>query len=176
MVSPETTKPFQFELRSIFLPTTAVGVAFGLLRWLGPFGFFLFVIVAVQCSAVIVIMIKSKGTAWPGVVIPGVFVAVLFIAAALKQFNEVGELLDPTLAILFASLAAWFGGGLAASEAAKSRSLFLRWSLPLQFAWVVIVCVIVFNYFIEGLRAFRLIRFSVTGSSWAWRCRRLTWP
>jgi len=70
MASPETTsppKPFQFSLASIFLATAAVGVALGLLRWLGFSDFASVVYVAVQNSAVIAVWVKSRGTAWFGV-------------------------------------------------------------------------------------------------------------
>src|SRR5882672_3853972 len=58
-------KPIQFGLRSLFLATTAIAVAFGVLKWFGP----LALVLGVQFSAVIAILVKSKGTAWPGVVI-----------------------------------------------------------------------------------------------------------
>lgn len=45
MASPKNTtpndgKPFQFSLRSIFVATSAVAVALGVLNWVGPRDFF----------------------------------------------------------------------------------------------------------------------------------------
>ena len=141
MISPPL-KPFQFDLRSIFLATSAIAVALGLLKWLGPLAFLVLVVLVVQCSAVIAILIKSKGTAWLGVVIPQPMVVFLFIAAALSQFNKVGELPDAALAsgtIFWASLAGWFVGGLTASEATRKQSWFLRWSWLLLVIWLLLV-------------------------------------
>ncbi len=63
--SDSAPEPFQFRLRSIFLATSAVVAALGVLMWLGPF----YMILPIQCGAVIAILVKSKGTAWRGVLI-----------------------------------------------------------------------------------------------------------
>ena len=136
MVSPETTKPFQFGLRSIFLATSAIAVTLGLLHWLSPFGFFLFVIVAVQCSAVIAVLLKSDGTALRGVLIAGPSAAVLIMY--LSEFN-----LSFFGVIVAASVGAWFGGGLAAYAESKRQSRFLRWAWLLALIWFVIVDAII---------------------------------
>src|SRR5260221_1225503 len=79
MTSPDAApKPFQFRLRSIFLATAAVGVAFGLLRWLG---LAILVILAVQTAAIIALFVKSNGTAWRGMVCAGLVVALLLLAS-----------------------------------------------------------------------------------------------
>jgi hypothetical protein len=130
----ESRAPAQFSLRSLFLATAALAVILGLLRWLGPAGFDLFLIVAVQCSAVIAVLAQSRGTAWPGVVIAGLFVgfAVLFLVA-FHNFDD-DEVMFPLFLIL-ASFAAWIGGGLAASQATKKQSSFLRLSWLLALVW-----------------------------------------
>jgi len=131
MASPETTsrpKPFQFGLRSIFLATAAVGVTFGLLRWLGP-GISAFVfILAVQCAVVRAILVISKGAARTSVVTGGFWggaVGLMFVGLGIPFI----------LCVLpfFVSLGAWFGGGLWAAY--NGRSLFLRWAFSLLFAW-----------------------------------------
>jgi hypothetical protein len=135
MTSPdETQKPFQFGLRSIFLATAAVGVAFGLLKWLG----LLALILAVQFSAVVAVLVLTKGTAWRGVVIGGSLAAVFILL-----FPPRIELLH-TIA-LWASLLAWLGGGFAADTKAKRRSHFLRWTWLLVSVWLLILRVTFFD-------------------------------
>jgi hypothetical protein len=128
-----TPKPFQFGLRSIFLVTSAIAVTLGVLKWrLGPLGFAGLVIATVQCAAVIAVLAKSKGTAWPGFIVPGLSVPFVIVAYGARA---------SVVALFFASLAAWFGGGLTASEATRERSWFLEWSWLLSLIWFLLVLV-----------------------------------
>ena len=144
MTSTETTtpkKPIQFGLRSMFLATAAVGVALGLLEWLGFSDFASVVYVAVQSSAVIAVWVKSRGTAWFGVLNGGLTAALLLIVLS--------ELHASFLSVYcWASLGAWFGGGLAADAKAKRRSPFLRWAWLTALAWFLIALVIEFASFV----------------------------
>jgi len=146
MASPETTsppKPFQFSLASIFLATAAVGVALGLLRWLGFSDFASVVYVAVQNSAVIAVWVKSRGTAWFGVLNGGLTAALLLIVLSELHASFFS-------AYCWASLGAWFGGGLAADAEAKRRSPFLRWAWLSALARFMIVVVIEFASFVTN--------------------------
>ena len=137
--SPETTtsqKPFQFGLRSIFSATSVVSLALGLLKWLGPTTFVGLVIVAVQSSAVITVLVQSRGTAWLGMVIGGSFAALHVVVLS--------DLHAPFAMILFfTGYGAWFGGGLGASEETKRRYRFLRCSWLFAAVWFLAVVVIV---------------------------------
>jgi hypothetical protein len=61
MTSPQTTKPFQFRLRSIFLATAAVGVTLGLWKCLGTHDFLTAVFLTAPLAATVVVMVKVKG-------------------------------------------------------------------------------------------------------------------
>jgi len=67
MTSQKNTKPFQFGLRSIFLVTSAIAVAFGVLKWLGPKEFLMAVFLTTPIQAAVAILLKGKGgwySAW----------------------------------------------------------------------------------------------------------------
>lgn len=130
MTSPgSATRPFQFRLRSLFLVTSAIGIALGVLKLrLGPLGLVGLVIATVQSSAVVAVLVKSRGTAWPGFVVPGLSVPFVIVAYGARA---------SVVALFFASLAAWFGGGLTASEATRERSWFLEWSWLLSLIWLL---------------------------------------
>jgi len=136
MTSQENTEPFQFHLGSVFLITSAIAVAFGLLHWFGPDAFSLQVMMAVQFVAISAILVTSKGTAWPSVATCGL------IAAAIVQVSTGFEFQHLPHIFYWASFAAWLGGGLAADAESKRRSRFLRWAwllaLPLKLAQVAI--------------------------------------
>src|SRR5260221_727551 len=120
--SPSPEKPFQFDLASIFLVTSAIAAILGLLHWLGPHVFALVVIPAVQSAAVVAILTKSKGTAWPGVLFPALFVAVVFF------FNGLSHVWVLHLLYFWATISAWIGGWFWASQETKHQSRFLRWA------------------------------------------------
>jgi hypothetical protein len=126
MASPNAAhKPFQFDLRSIFLATSAIALALGVLKWFGPDTFVAFVILEVQCSAVIAILVMSKGTAWRGVVFAGLTMALLAMVTR-----------PPFLIVLiWVSLVAWLGGGVSADAETRKRSRFVRWAFLLGLAW-----------------------------------------
>src|SRR5258708_1645287 len=60
MAEIATDKPFQFSLWSLCVATSAIAVAFGLLKWLGPEN----LVLVVQFAAVVAVLVMSKGTAW----------------------------------------------------------------------------------------------------------------
>src|SRR5258708_6146611 len=128
MAEIATDKPFQFSLWSLFVATSAIAVAFGLLKWLGPEN----LVLVVQFVAVVAVLVMGQGTAWPWVVGPGLFAAV--VVFTLSHFH--------VLAVPYwASLAAWCGGGLAADAESKRRSRFLRAAWQLALIWLAIVLV-----------------------------------
>jgi hypothetical protein len=118
-------KPLQFGLRSIFLATSAVGLALGVFKWLGHDIF----VLTVQLAAVVAILVKSRGTALRGVVILGTLVA--FPMLGLAHFHVESFVVIGT----WASLAAWFGGWLASDAEARKRSRFVRWAWLLGLIW-----------------------------------------
>jgi len=128
MASQETTsppKPFQYGLQSIFMATAAVAGAFGVWHWAGEASF----ILTVQLSAVIAVLVKSKGTAWPGVVLGGLLVLMVILLLQLGVRTSV------FLWSFWGSLAAYLGGGLAANAETKKHSRFLRWTPLIVLAW-----------------------------------------
>jgi hypothetical protein len=125
--TPAAPEPFQFRLRSIFLATAAVGVALGLLHWFGAVA----LILAVQFSAVVAILVISRGTALRGVVIVGGFVALYSMLTSEWPVVAFGT-----------SLTAWFGGALTADADSKRRSFFLRWAWLFALIWPLIVVLI----------------------------------
>jgi len=132
MVSPETmtpseAKPFQFRLRSIFLATAAVGMALGLLKWLGPV---IWMILAVQSAAIIAVLVKSRRTALRGVVFTGLVVAVLLLVSNEAPFDVV---------LVLASFSAWFAGTFAADAKSRKESRFVRWASALAALWIVFI-------------------------------------
>jgi len=146
MASPDATpKPFQFGLRSIFIATSLIALAFGLLQWLRQDALSLKLTVAViavvvtQCAAVIAILIISKGTAWPSVVAFG-----LFAAFYIQFVNRFSYTYLPAI-LFWTSLSAWFGGGSGADVEFKRRSRFLRWAWIYALIWFMIVVVIESN-------------------------------
>ena len=88
-------------------------------------------ILAVQFSAVVAILVISRGTALRGVVIMGGFVAILSLLTSAL----------PVVAF-WTSLTAWFGGALTADAESKRRSFFLRWAWLLALIWPLIVVLI----------------------------------
>jgi predicted permease len=83
MTSPDATpKPFQFGLRSIFLVTAAVGVALGLLKWLGPRDFLTVVFFTAPFAATAAILVKTKG-GWASLWASFLLVLVVFVAILL---------------------------------------------------------------------------------------------
>jgi len=130
--SDPAQKPFQFGIRSLFLATSAIAVALGVLHWFGPAP----LILAVQFSAVIAVLLKSDGTAWRGVLIAGPSAALLMMY--LSEFN-----LSFLGVVLAASTAAWFGGGLAADAESKRRSRFVRCAWFLALIWFLVVDAII---------------------------------
>jgi hypothetical protein len=148
MTNPETTmpdgastSPFQSGLRSLFLATAVVAVALGLMEWIGFRDFASVIFLPVQCLAVIAVLVRSGGTAWFGVLNGGLTAALLVIV--LSEFDA--SFLN---ASCWASLAAWFGGGLTANAEAKRRAPFLRWAWLSASAWFLIVVVIEFTSFV----------------------------
>jgi hypothetical protein len=130
IIPDESPKPFQFGLRSIFVATAAVGMALALLKWLGPADFTGLVFLAVPCSAAIVVLVKSKGTSWPGFVLPGLLSLILLAPGV------------PRPVILFlAGCLAWGGGGMTASEATRDQSRFLEWSWLMALVWFLFAVV-----------------------------------
>jgi hypothetical protein len=122
-------EPAQFSLRSIFVATSAVGVALGVLNWLGPFC----MILAVQFQAVIAVLMMTRGTAGRGVVIGGTIASFLLIPVPHDELLA---------AVAFwASLSAWLGGALVADAESMRRSLFLRWTWLLASVWFLAVVV-----------------------------------
>jgi hypothetical protein len=137
MSSPEAVpKPFQFRLQSIFVATAAIAVALGLLRWLGP----MYLSLVVQFTAVIAVLVTSRGTAWRGVVILGTSAALLslLIPGPKSEFLPTGA--------FWASFAAWFGGGTAADTESKKRSHFLRWSWLFALVWLLTLFGIIWGH------------------------------
>ena len=130
LLSPDSApEPFQFRLRSIFLAAAAVALALGVLTWLGPF----YMILAIQFGAVIAVLVKSKGSAWRGVIIGAILGGSLSL-----DYLHVEKLLDGAF---FSSLAAWVGGGFAADDETKRQSLFLRWAWQSALVWLLAVIV-----------------------------------
>ncbi len=82
MTRQETTKPFQFRLRSIFLVTAAVGVALGLLKWLGPRGLLTVVFFTAPIAATAAILVKNKG-GWASLWASFLLVLVVWVAILL---------------------------------------------------------------------------------------------
>jgi hypothetical protein len=134
--SAASPRPFQFGLRSLFLATAAIAVAFGVLNWFGAEA----LILAVQFSAVIAVLVKSKGTAWREMVFSGSLVALLLLTPA--GF----DILILPIVAFFASLVAWFVGGLTASEMTRKQSRFLRWSWLLALLWFVFVWIFILPF------------------------------
>jgi len=125
------TKPFQFDLRSIFVATAAVGTALGVFKWFGLGAF----ILVVQFAAVVAILVISGGTAWRGVVILGSLVAFPMLISTRFQVESFVAIAGSS------SLAAWFGGWFAADAETRRRSRFVRWAwlLGLIWFWVMFV-------------------------------------
>lgn len=131
MAAHETTTPFQFELRSIFLATSATAVAFGFVKWFGPE-----VAIMVVQSAVIVAVAKRKRTAWFSSVIFGLFVAFPTL------FSGHRHLVDwLLLVVLWVSLPALIAFGRATDGEPKLRCRSLRWSWLLPVVWLLIVLI-----------------------------------
>lgn len=126
MISPDAApKPFQFSLGSIFVATAVVGIALGVFNWLG----FEACILVVQLAAVVAILVKSRGTAWQGVVILGSLVAFPMLISARFQVASFVAIAS------WASLAAWFGGWFTADAETRKRSRFVRWAWLLGLIW-----------------------------------------
>jgi hypothetical protein len=53
--------PLQFRLRSLFLATAAVGLGFGLFRWLGREAFAALAILTIESAAMLAILLEGKG-------------------------------------------------------------------------------------------------------------------
>jgi hypothetical protein len=127
----EIREPTQFSLQGLFVATAVVGVALSVFKCFGLFT----MILSVQCAAVVAVLFKSRGTAWPGVVVMGLAPA-LFV----MLLSRLGI---PFYGVLFvASLGAWFGGGIAADIESKRRSAFLRWSWLFALIWFLTLVVI----------------------------------
>jgi len=132
MTSPDAApKPFQFSLGSIFVATAAVGMSLGVFKWLGLDAF----ILVVQLAAVVAILVKSRGTAWRGVVILGTLVALPMLVSCNFQIQSF-----VTIAC-WASLAACFGGWFAADAETRKRSRFVRWAWLLGLIWFWLIFV-----------------------------------
>jgi hypothetical protein len=82
MTRQETTKPFQFRLRSIFLVTAAVGVALGLLKWLSLRELLTVVFFTTPFAATAAILVKNKG-GWASVWASFLLVLVVFVVLLL---------------------------------------------------------------------------------------------
>jgi peptidoglycan/LPS O-acetylase OafA/YrhL len=135
-MTSQNEKPFQFGLRSIFLATSVIALTLGSWRWFGSEAFFAVLILAVQCAAVVAIGIKSRDSAWSNMVavgLLGLLAALLALMAAHREWRAC------FVTFYFWTLAAWFLGGLAADKAAKRKSRFLRWALPLAVLWLLII-------------------------------------
>src|SRR5258708_27613434 len=105
----EVQKPLHFPLWSLFVATSAIATVVGMWDGFGPET----LIGSVQFWAVIAVLVKSKGTAWPGVVLVGLIAALFSAFTHFEMLDEVAFL---------ASLAAWFAGGLTAREATRGES------------------------------------------------------
>jgi len=122
MTSPDPApRPFQFGLRSIFLLTSAIAVAFGLLHWIDLESLLAY---TVPCAIVIAILVRNTGTGKQSEII--VLLIIVLFTLNLVGFNVPGVL-------FWACLAALFFGGFAADAKTKYR---------LALAWFVIVYVI----------------------------------
>jgi hypothetical protein len=122
-------KPHQLRLQSLFLSIAAVAVVLGLLKSLMRIDLVQLLILGVPCSAVIAVLVKSKGTAWKGVVFPAIFPTICL------SFDRI----DAFVVVFCASLVAWSAGALAASKATKEQSGFLKWSFLFALVWCLIV-------------------------------------
>jgi len=147
MTSPdETPKPFQFGLRSIFLATLVIAVGTVVLKCLGPWNF----ILLVQFVAVITMLVISRGAAWPGVLLGG-------IAGAILGGNAGHGTLVLGPMLFFASLAAWFGGGIVANKSNIGQPFFVRRYRLVALLWILTILVTIlviraiFSYFIHRL-------------------------
>ena len=131
MAAQETTTPFQFELRSIFLATSATAVAFGFVKWFGPE-----VAILVVQSVFIVAVAKLKRTAWFSSVIFGLFVAFPTL------FSGHRHLVDwLLLVVLWVSIAMLLAVGPTTNGEPKLRCRSLRWSWLLPVVWLLIVLI-----------------------------------
>ena len=125
MVSP-ASKPFQFDLASIFLATSVVALAMGLLYWFGSG-----VMILVVQTAVIAVLAKRRRTAWMDIAIFGVFFAFPCLFSDRRSSDwfllVAFWLMIPGLVVMRPKSGA--------EPNCRSRSL--RWSWLLPYVWLV---------------------------------------